>query len=186
MTVSSSLLVLTGLVCFVAFSWGLRGHFRSTGPMAPGMKLTSALSLIGFIWFVVRVFRQGESLAWPLAMVCFIASFWVFAWAVRTTRRARPALAFDDVKPDSLFREGPYRHVRHPFYLSYLIFWVGTAVSTAGLLPWAVPFIMLAAYRRAALQEERNFETSPLAEPYAQYRARAGMFLPRAAFRVNG
>ncbi len=186
MTAAVFCLLLMGLLCFIAFSWGVRGHFRSTGRLAPGMKLISALSLIGFLWFVLRLLRQGDSLAWPLAMLCFIAGFALFFWAVRTTRRARPALAYDEAKPDALFRDGPYRHVRHPFYLSYLIFWLGTALATPGLLPWAVPFIMLATYRDAALREERSFEDSPLAISYAQYRAQAGMFLPRPAFRGNG
>jgi protein-S-isoprenylcysteine O-methyltransferase Ste14 len=186
MSISNTFVLLLGIICFVAFSWAVRGHFRSNGRLAPGMKLISGLSLIGALWFAVRVPVQGESLAWPLAVACFIAALWVFAWAILTTRRARPALAFENAQPDSLFREGPYRRVRHPFYLSYLLFWVGTAAATPGLLPWLVPAIMLAAYRHAALQEERNFQTSPMAAIYAAYRAQSGMFLPRPGALLRG
>jgi protein-S-isoprenylcysteine O-methyltransferase Ste14 len=87
--------------------------------------------------------------------------------------------AFSDDTPQFLLRHGPYRYVRHPFYASYLLFWVGTAVTTAGWLPWLVPFGMLLLYARAATGEEQKFARSDLAQAYETYRQNTGMFLPR-------
>src|SRR5580698_1653425 len=130
-----------GFACFAAFSWGVKGHFRSTGAMPPGMKLTSALSLAGFAWFLWHL-TAGVTDAWPVALALFLCALGVFFWAIRATRHTPPTLAFDTDQPSFLLHHGPYRFVRHPFYLAYLMFWIGTAAAAQTVLAWAVPAIM--------------------------------------------
>lgn len=168
-----------GLVCFGAFSWGVKAHFRQTGAMPLGMQITSGLSLLGFAWFLAHL-TQGVTAVWPLTLALFAVSLAVFFWAVRTTRRTPPTLAFDTDQPSFLLHQGPYRFVRHPFYLAYLLFWTGTAAVSAHLYAWAAPVVMGALYFHAATREERKFAMSELNAAYAAYRAQAGMFLPRA------
>ncbi len=169
---------LAGLACFAAFSWAVKKHFRQTGAMPPGMKLTSGLSLLGLAWFAWHL-TTGVSQAWPLALALFAASYSVFSWAVRATRHTPPTLAFDTDQPSFLLRHGPYQYVRHPFYLAYLLFWTATALAAQTVLAWAAPVIMAALYFVAATREERKFAESDLSSAYAAYRAQAGMFLPR-------
>jgi protein-S-isoprenylcysteine O-methyltransferase Ste14 len=176
---------LAGCTCFGAFSWGIRGHFRSTGAMPRGMQLTSLLSFAGFLWFLWHL-TAGVGAAWPVALVLFAGALAVFGWAVRSTRNTPPTLAFDNDKPSFLLHEGPYRFVRHPFYLAYLMFWVATAAVAHGLLAWAMPTLMAALYFHAATREEQKFALSELNAAYAAYRARAGMFLPRPAALLAG
>jgi protein-S-isoprenylcysteine O-methyltransferase Ste14 len=113
--------------------------------------------------------------AWPL----LLGSAALFAWSVRATWLERPSLAFSPDEPHFLLRRGPYRLVRHPFYVSYLLFFAalfaavpapGTAL--AWLAVWAV-------YSSAARAEERKFAASPLAGAYLAYADRVGGFLPR-------
>jgi protein-S-isoprenylcysteine O-methyltransferase Ste14 len=169
---------LAGLACFMAFSWGVRGHFRSTGAMPRGMQLTSALSL-GFALLFFWSIAHGVSGQWGGAVGLFAAGLGVFVWAVRASRKTPPTLAFDTDLPSFLLKSGPYRHVRHPFYLAYVLFWLGTALAVPGLAGWAAPVVMTALYAHAASKEERKFERSGLAADYAAYRAKAGMFWPR-------
>ena len=176
---------LAGLICFAAFSWGVKRHFRSTGEMPLGMKLTSGISMAGFAWFVWHL-TSGASEAWPLVLALFAGSLAVFIWAIQATRRTPPTLAFDTDAPSFLLHHGPYRFVRHPFYLAYLMFWTGTAAAAHGLLPWAAPALMAALYFNAASREERKFAMSELGNAYAAYRMQAGMFLPRAATLLAG
>jgi protein-S-isoprenylcysteine O-methyltransferase Ste14 len=176
---------LAGLACFSAFSWGVKAHFRQTGEMPFGMKLTSGISLVGFAWFGWHLI-SGVSEAWPLVLALFAGSLSVFVWAIKATRRTPPTLAFDTDAPSFLLHHGPYRFVRHPFYLSYLMFWIGTAAIAHGLLPWAAPALMAALYFDAATREERKFAMSELSSAYAAYRAQAGMFLPRASTLLAG
>lgn len=176
---------LAGFVCFAAFSWGVKGHFRSTGAMPLGMRVTSAISLGGFVWFLWHL-RAGASGNWPVALALFAGGLGVFAWAIQATRRTPPTLAFDTDQPSFLLHHGPYQYVRHPFYLAYLMFWIGTAAAAQTQLAWAAPALMAALYFNAATREERKFATSELAGAYAAYRAKAGMFLPRASALLAG
>ena len=177
------LTILTGALgfcCFAAFSWGVKGHFRRTGAMPAGMKLTSALSLAGFAWFIWHL-TGGVSRAWPLVVALFGVALGLFIWAVQATRRTPPTLAFDTDAPSFLVNHGPYRLVRHPFYLAYVMFWVATALAAQTPLAWGAPVVMTTLYYFAARREERKFASSDLSAAYAAYQAQAGMFLPRAS-----
>ncbi len=176
---------LAGLTCFATFSWAVKKHFRQTGAMPLGMKLTSGLSFLGFVWFAWHL-TAGVSQAWPLVLALFAASYGVFTWAIRATRRTPPTLAFDTDQPSFLLHHGPYQYVRHPFYLAYLLFWFATALAAQTALAWAAPAIMAALYFDAATREERKFAMSELGSAYAAYRAKAGMFLPRPSAFLAG
>ncbi len=176
--VSASLLA-AGLICFGIFAWGVKSHFRSTGAMPRGMKVISILTFASFVWFAIRLFVSAPSGLWSVAIAFFLLSIALFAWTVQSSRKNRPTLAYDTDEPSFLLQHGPYHYVRHPFYLSYLLFWTGTAIASRGLAPWAVPVVMLLVYWDAARREEQKFAHSSLAPAYAHYRAQAGMLLPR-------
>jgi protein-S-isoprenylcysteine O-methyltransferase Ste14 len=185
--ITTPIVACLGLACFVAFSWALKGHFRAshfraTGTMPMGMKLIGALSLLGLLIFLWQL-RDGVA-AWPVVAGLFALALVLFSWTVHTTRFYPPTLAFDTDLPQILFCQGPYQHVRHPFYLSYMLFWAGTATGAATPSAWAVPLVMGAIYYKAALQEEQKFACSDLAPDYDVYRRQAGMFLPRWPVRT--
>jgi protein-S-isoprenylcysteine O-methyltransferase Ste14 len=169
-----------GFLCFAAFSWGVKGHFRRTGRIPAGTILISVLTVAGFGWFAAHIVATPLSAAWPAALALFGAALALFFWTVRATRQTPPTLAFDTDSPAFLLRHGPYQYVRHPFYLSYLLFWTGTAVAFTGLASWLAPAVMLAVYWNAASREEQKFAASDFRAAYAAYRRQAGMFLPRA------
>jgi protein-S-isoprenylcysteine O-methyltransferase Ste14 len=171
-----------GFLCFAAFSWGVKGHFRRTGRIPAGTVLISVLTVAGFGWFVAHILATPLSAAWLAALLLFAGALALFFWTVKATRQTPPTLAFDTDAPAFLLRHGPYRYVRHPFYVSYLLFWIGTAIAFTGLLPWLAPAVMLAVYRIAAGREEQKFAASNFRAAYAAYRKQAGMFLPRAGF----
>jgi protein-S-isoprenylcysteine O-methyltransferase Ste14 len=186
MTLSNLALFLSAFISFAAFSWGVKKHFRSTGAMPIGMKITSGLSLAFFAWFAVRLAFVAASSLWLAAVVLFVSSLAVFLWAISASRKTPPTLAFDTDKPSFLLRHGPYRYVRHPFYLAYMMFWTGTAIASPSLLAWFAPLVMFALYSHAASREEQKFAGSDLAAAYASYRTQAGMFLPRPSALIAG
>jgi protein-S-isoprenylcysteine O-methyltransferase Ste14 len=102
---------------------------------------------------------------------------------VAASRTARLRFAFDPEGPRGLVTEGPYGYVRHPFYTSYLMFWLGWAVATGALLA-ALPVLLFGViYVTAARAEERLFLASDMAGAYARYRSRTGFLLPRPGRR---
>lgn len=162
-----------------AYSWSVKAHFRSEA-MPPGARVIatvvtiSGLSMLALTWFVGQ-----PAPAQALGASVMLASAALFAWAIHASRRADLRFIYDPEHPRSVIEEGPYRFVRHPFYVSYVLFWLGWAVATWSIVA-AVPVVALTwLYVRAARLEESSFATSPLAGSYAGYQQRVGFFLPR-------
>ena len=76
----------------------------------------------------------------------------------------------------TLLVDGPYAYVRHPFYASYLLYWVAGAFISNWL--WASVFVMGCLYFTAIRQEENRFGFSPLAASYEAYRRQTGALIP--------
>ena len=161
------------------YTWALRAHFSSKA-VPSGTMLISAVVVTTTIIFLMLLWLESQPLwAALVGLVIELASLALFWAAITASRNARLRLAFDRENPDTLVMEGPYKYLRHPFYTSYLVFWVGWAIaiwSPWTLLPLAV---LVAIYVVAAKGEEQKFSNSPLAAQYEAYRKRAGMFWPR-------
>lgn len=173
------LVLLPAAACFVGFSWGTLRHFRAAGPVPPGMRLIEAISIVLMALFTWLVLMRPLPDVWPAAPVLCLGSLALFIWTVRTTRDAGFALAFSGAQPPAVLMSGPFRHVRHPFYTSYLVFWFATCVATMSSLCWTGFITILVCYVVAARKEERTMSRSRLAAEYARYAAGTGMFLPR-------
>jgi protein-S-isoprenylcysteine O-methyltransferase Ste14 len=168
------------LLAFGSFAWALRGHFETAGAIPTGMRLLSLVSLLSYATYAGLLFRgDRDRTAWTtLGLVAFASAIALFWWTVTTTRRHRLRLAHTDADPDIIYTGGPYALVRHPFYLSYIIFWIGTAL-VVGKWQWAPALILTVWYVRVAQREERRFRSSAFSTGYDTYRRRTGMLLPR-------
>ncbi len=183
MTAKQMLVLGPGLACFIAFSWGTLRHFRSVGPMPLGMRLIGTVSLLTVTAFTWSVLASALPGTWPVASILSFGALALFTWAVRTTRHAGFALAFAGAQPSRLLATGPFRYLRHPFYTSYLMFWLATCIATTSsicilgsAILWICDFV-------AAREEKRNISRTRLSAEYASYALETGMFLPR--FRLG-
>ena len=76
---------------------------------------------------------------------------------------------------------GPYRYIRHPLYVGWFLAFWATPTMTVTHLFFAV---MTTAYILLAIRfEERDLEAAHGA-PYAEYRRRVPMFVPRMRGRA--
>lgn len=162
------------------FIWGRYAVFRVDGRLPRGVRLIEAGSLASILVGLALIgVRVGADVVFdPLAVAVAVVSGAVFVWGVATIRRNRLTAAFSDDAPQELITAGPFRWVRNPFYLSYLLAYTHAALASRN--PWAVlPVLLMAAiYAAAAAREERKFARSPLAEAYRKYARRTGRFLP--------
>ena len=181
--------LLLGIVCCLSFIWAVRWHFVQHSGMRAGMRILSLFTLFGFSWFLyssvrhlggaMRPVRNGSDLPTYLAAtVLTIVSLCLFWWSVATTRVQPLTLAFALDAPAYVQVRGPYAYVRHPFYSSYVMFWLATAVAERNLLGWTILLVMTVSYSKAAKREERKFASSSLAATYNDYRGRTGMLIP--------
>lgn len=173
--------LVTGVSLYILFQhvWAVRRHFTSTR-MTGRAKFISAMVVLTAVLDLILIWTRAQPVPAQVAgMAIMIASLWLFRSAIAASREARLRFAFDEQNPHSLVTLGIYRHIRHPFYTSYLLFWAGWAVTT-----WApiaiIPVLLIALlYALAARLEERKFEATPMAKAYADYRRRTGFFWPK-------
>lgn len=169
---------------FGSIAWAVRGHFRAEGGMERGMTAISGLTTAGFLWWLwerivtgqpSRAYPHWADLAGSVFVVGALALFW---WTVQTTRVRRLTLAYSPDVPTFLHVTGSYAWVRHPFYTSYMLMWIGAALETSSWAFWLMPMCMMLVYVHAAREEEAKFEQSPLDRSYREYRSFTGMLIP--------
>lgn len=169
------------LALHTAFTWGRFDIFRIDGPTPRGVRaieISAAASImVGGALIAVR--PAGNLMLDCLGLALAALSAGMFAWAAATIGHKQLTAAFSQDLPQSLITRGPFRHVRNPFYVSYII--AHAIPLFASRSPWALPglCVMTAIYVRAALQEERKFLGSALAQDWQAYRRATGRFLPR-------
>jgi protein-S-isoprenylcysteine O-methyltransferase Ste14 len=83
--------------------------------------------------------------------------------------------------PPAVCDVGPYRYVRHPFHLSYMVAFLGVAVAFPSLIVAGVCALNIGLFVHMAIDDERVLLRSAIAADYKDYKMRVGMFLPRFA-----
>lgn len=175
-----AVLLLLALICFVSFTWAILSLFKRRGPMPLMMQLLSACGLVCTLWQLWVLSKCPLSLYWAAAgAVLYAATLGLFWWAVPYARSAALGLAFTGEKGKRLIAEGPYRWVRHPFYASYMLFWISGAVAARDPLLLTALLVMSFFYVAAIRREEQELLSSDEVPGYASYRARTGCLLPR-------
>jgi protein-S-isoprenylcysteine O-methyltransferase Ste14 len=144
----------------------------------------AVLGQISFISGMVCVLVMGlfHGLLLPLALCgCTFAlcSVLLYEWSRRTVVDRNFYVGLAGEVPPAVCDAGPYRYVRHPFYLSYMVAFVGVAVAFPSLIVVAVCLINVGLFVYMAVDDERVLLQSPFASDYKSYKLRVGMFLRR-------
>jgi protein-S-isoprenylcysteine O-methyltransferase Ste14 len=84
-----------------------------------------------------------------------------------------------DDAPRSIVTHGPYRWVRHPFYVAFLMLLAGTAMVTRDAIGLGSLLLGGVILSWTARREERRLAASELGAEYASYLERTGRFVPR-------
>ena len=175
---TSLILIAVSLTTFAIVTGVSLGHFaRKDGIIPTGsiiIMLAAVASVAVFAWCA---WTAPLWLLPPLPL--YAASLALFIWTVRATRQRQFLLAFTNAVPSALTIDGPYKFVRHPFYVSYLIYHFANAVGTASWLPWVMFAAMTTIYTVAARGEEAFLAQGSYAKEYGAYRRRTGMFVPK-------
>ena len=170
--------ILVATATFGSQVWSSRSHFV-VSELQFAAKLVIAQVIIGLLVLlsIVALYDQPtvpQSVG--IGLICLsLAIFW---WAVRATRQAQLRAVFTKEMPQSLVTTGPYAYVRHPFYTSYLTFWLGLAFASWSIIGAALFISTFVIYWRAAGAEEAKFMTTDMAEAYREFAATRSRFFP--------
>ena len=172
----------------VVFMWQLIGAGTAFRPV-PGQRGLSFLAQLISLAFVGVLFpHQPELLSvWraAIATIGLIGSLVLFEWAQRTIRGRHFSYIFSADTPAFLCTDGPYAYIRNPFYSSYLLAMISTAIMMPTPIRGAIVLAMIGYFTAAAVWEERKFARSAVATEYARYKRRTGRFLPKV-FATEG
>jgi protein-S-isoprenylcysteine O-methyltransferase Ste14 len=103
----------------------------------------------------------------------------LYAWTRRTVIDRNFYVGLAGEVPPAVCDAGPYRYVRHPFYLSYMVAFVAVAVAFPSLIVAGVCLFNIGLFVYMAIDDECVMLASPLSADYQTYRGSAGMFVPR-------
>lgn len=167
--------------CFASFIWAMNHHFRTIARFPIRARAIQVVGGLFTLWHLVALLqaRSSQGTAEVMALLLYCASLALFWICVRVNRSKPLSVAFSLDRPSHLMKHGPYRYVRHPFYVSYSLAWIAGIVALAQ--PWLLLslLVMGAIYYYAAAMEERKFASGELATVYENYRRHTRMFIPR-------
>ncbi|SHG79554.1 methyltransferase family protein [Marivita hallyeonensis] len=165
------------LAYFLLISAATKQHFVSDKyPM--GMYIISSLSLFGIFTFLLHAFLWDLRFTGAPLVIMFLA-FALFIWAAKHSKK-KLSLAFDEKRDtDGIITTGPWRYMRHPFYVSYVIFWLACALGTAHPTSLVVFATLLFIYGYSAVREEGALKRGRYADEYLKYQQSVGFVLPK-------
>ncbi len=183
-----AVLALTGYLLMFALP---RVFFRADGRMNLRWWLTAAPFGLSFhgVWLawagLTPRLLEGDGLAAiALDTAGTLVVVAAIAMMVATMATNRVPLALwhqdgDQNAPRQIVTFGPYRFVRHPFYVSFILLTIGAALATRDMITMAAFPLGLLSLDWTVRNEETKLLASPLGEEYGAYRARTGRFFPR-------
>jgi protein-S-isoprenylcysteine O-methyltransferase Ste14 len=150
-------------------------------------KLRDNGAMLGYWSFIsgmLCVLSMGlfSGLLLPMAFggcILALCSMMLYEWSRRTVVDRNFYIALAGEVPPVLCDAGPYRYVRHPFYLSYMLAFVSVAVAFPSFIVSGVCVLNIGLFAYMALDDEQVLSSSPLGADYNSYKTRVGMFLPR-------
>ena len=147
-----------------------------------GLRLTGlVMFVVGLLWMINPAWMAWSSLPFPmwLRWVGLILASTAGCLVVWTFHNLGKNLTDTVVtrKEHSLVTSGPYRWVRHPFYLAGALGGLGACLATAN---WSLAVVgtigLLFLYFRTRIEEEKLI--ARFGDEYRNYARRVGRFLP--------
>lgn len=175
------LLAESAAAATIFFALGLTSYFERARHRPGWVRVIHGLGMVLSLTQLVLVLSlppRGD--VWASAsIVMYTGAVTVFLSAIESGRRTRLQRAFiDEPLPDRLITDGPYRWIRHPFYLGYILGALAGPVAIDSLALAVIAALMIAITVAAAIREERVWLNSVHGDAYRAYRSRTGMFIP--------
>ncbi len=159
----------------------LAGIARWLLPLALGLDGISNISRL-FYSPVLSFFSPYDQYLQSIGAIALLASLLIMTWAASFLVRylyGRPP------NQRALLRTGPYRFVRHPVYLSFILFGIGTVLASLNFLMLiTLSYLAFMAYTYQAEEEKELRQKYGVG--YEEYEKSTGGFIPRIGWGPKG
>lgn len=171
--------ILTASTCIPFVLFGSAGVWHFGGDHKSGTKLVSMASLLGFAAVIYTLWTREGVYVWSVLGVSLqlLATF-LFGWCIGTSGRRNLALALSENASKKLITEGPYALVRHPFYTSYILFWIGGVAVASSLFTVLTTLLLIFIYFYTSRREDEVL-ARVFADEFPQWHERTGAFFPK-------
>lgn len=173
-------LFLLSLATYFATGWAFLFHFsHSNIPIQT--YLFSSLSSINYFVFLYYLFQEPHTpvLLSVAALLLFVGAFALFFSAIWSSREKKLGLSFDyDAPTFELVTSGVFKYIRHPFYFSYILFYLACGLSsrsTINIMFFAAASTLLCV---EAINEEKRLKASENGDRYLEYINTTWRFVP--------
>ncbi|MBC2668154.1 methyltransferase family protein [Novosphingobium piscinae] len=157
------------------------GIWHFGGKQKSGTAVVSIASVVGFVAMLTALWSaEGFTFTVIPGLVLQLGSAFLFGWSVGTSGQRTLSLAYSPNCSPRLVTEGPYAVVRHPFYTSYILYWLGNALvaPTPYTIGSAATLVLI--YLHASRGEDA-FLTQRFGDEFVQWQRRTGAFFPKLA-----
>lgn len=152
-------------------------HFNRREKEPLGATFITVAAVLGTLVNVVLWWHLPPSDG-GIALAIILLATVIYGLAIRASYKQGFWRAFSLRTPSDVVDSGIYRYVRHPFYVSYMLYWIAwCALNSCHVASLLIAALMICVYVVAAIKEERVL-TSSFGERYAIYSDQTRMFCP--------
>jgi protein-S-isoprenylcysteine O-methyltransferase Ste14 len=167
---------------------GARTFYTADAANEPGGAIAQGSFIFGGLFpiWLLGLYQPIRLSNGIFAACILVASIALYEWARATIWGRRFGIGWGMHVPEELCEAGPYAYIRHPIYVSYLLAFLAAFVALPHWITGLMVVANVALFTHAARSDERRLGSSALADEYASYRQRVGMFLPRMGIFTVG
>lgn len=175
------ILIATASAVFILFGLALQHFFVQAREPSRGLRLAQDASVLVALLQVLglMVIHPPSDAHAGAGIAIYTVALSLFLSSIEACRRVPLPHAFVvDPRPAALVTTGPFRWVRHPFYVAYWLGFLAAPVATVSFI-LAVPLVVYTVVLVVtARREEARLLAGALGDQYRDYASRTGMFVP--------
>ena len=140
--------------------------------------------IIAFIVFMIIWVSDSFFLNYSTALTAYIplyarsiAAFIILAVSLYLLNGSHKVVAGEH-RPEKVIADGVFGHLRHPLYMSAVLFYLALVVFTLSIISFALWLAIFIFYNYIASYEEKLLEAK-FGEEYILYRQKTGKWLPK-------
>jgi protein-S-isoprenylcysteine O-methyltransferase Ste14 len=167
-------LLAAGTVFIMLISWFLSIRYKRYHGITRFFAFESVFLLVLLnrkVWFRTP-FSITQILSWMLLLA---SAYLAIAGYIMLKRLGRPSINFENTSV--LVNTGLYKFIRHPLYLSILLFGTGVVLKQAGIFQICLGILNLTAIYLTARIEEKEM-MAKFGGEYRNYMRQTKMFIP--------
>jgi protein-S-isoprenylcysteine O-methyltransferase Ste14 len=171
-------LTIAAIFNFLIFSVAGLALFRQTSRSFLLLAIFIGVPAFSLLDIGCLAVGKGETFSEAISLTLFAGSILLFGWSATTIRGYGFSASFTRHASRDLVDFGPFKYVRHPFYTSYLLYWLAFTLTPGGPIPLAIFAAMFLLYDKAAREEEKYLkQTHPTYLDYCRFRKRFVPFI---------